>query len=124
MSALCILQNCWHTSFTIYFVQQKLHCHLCITVLQVVRIKHMVRDNTISLVLGCGSKKEHQIHPAQINEFKKQDVPIKRKLWECRVTEDALLPVGTALGASHFKAGQYLDITGVTKGKGFAGEVI
>jgi ribosomal protein L3 len=37
------------------------------------------------------------------------------------VTEDALLPTGTHLGASHFVAGQYLDVTGVTKGKGFAG---
>jgi hypothetical protein len=38
-----------------------------------------------------------------------------------QVSEDALLPAGTVIGASHFKAGQYLDITGVTKGKGFAG---
>jgi hypothetical protein len=38
-----------------------------------------------------------------------------------QVSEDALLPVGTVIGASHFKAGQYLDVTGVTKGKGFAG---
>jgi large subunit ribosomal protein L3 len=38
-----------------------------------------------------------------------------------QVTEDALLPAGTVIGAAHFKAGQYLDITGVTKGKGFAG---
>ena len=48
-------------------------------------------------------------------------VPLKRKLWEVKVTEDALLPPGTDLGAAHFRAGQYLDVTGVSKGKGFAG---
>lgn len=48
-------------------------------------------------------------------------LPLKRKLWECPVTEDALLPAGTLLSAAHFVPGQYLDVTGVTKGKGFAG---
>jgi large subunit ribosomal protein L3 len=48
-------------------------------------------------------------------------VPLARKLWECRVTDDALLPAGTPLTAAHFVAGQYLDITGTSKGKGFAG---
>lgn len=42
-------------------------------------------------------------------------LPLKRKLWECKVSEDALMPAGTLIGAAHFKAGQYLDITG----KGF-----
>ncbi len=40
-------------------------------------------------------------------------------LWQ--VSEDALLPTGTPLTAAHFVAGQYLDVYGVTKGKGFAG---
>jgi len=48
-------------------------------------------------------------------------VPLKRKLWECKVTDDAVMPPGTLIGAAHFRAGQYLDITGTTKGKGFAG---
>jgi large subunit ribosomal protein L3 len=40
-------------------------------------------------------------------------LPLKRKLWECRVSDDAVMPPGTLIGAAHFKAGQYLDITGV-----------
>lgn len=43
-------------------------------------------------------------------------LPLKRKLWECKVTEDAIMPPGTLIGASHFRAGQYLDITGGEKG--------
>jgi len=44
---------------------------------------------------------------------------MKRKLQEFRVTEDALLPVGTSLNVRHFVPGQYVDITGISKGKGF-----
>jgi large subunit ribosomal protein L3 len=40
---------------------------------------------------------------------------------EFRVSEDALLEVGSTIAASHFVSGQYVDITGHTQGKGFAG---
>src|SRR3546814_3690922 len=48
------------------------------------------------------------------------DLP-KARVVEFRVSEDALLDVGTELSADHFVAGQYVDITGNTQGKGFAG---
>lgn len=44
---------------------------------------------------------------------------MKRKLREFPVTEDALLPVGTPIGVRHFVPGQFVDVTGITKGKGF-----
>ncbi|RYQ86345.1 hypothetical protein Ahy_B10g106017 [Arachis hypogaea] len=46
---------------------------------------------------------------------------MKRKLRDFPVTEDALLPIGTSLNVRHFVPGQYVDITGITKGKGFQG---
>lgn len=48
----------------------------------------------------------------QVGHCKAAGVPLKRKYAEFRVTEDALLPVGTHVGAAHFVPGQYLDITG------------
>lgn len=54
-----------------------------------------------------------------MGHFRAQGVPMKRKLREFPVTEDALLPVGTSIGVRHFVPGQYVDITGITKGKGF-----
>lgn len=45
----------------------------------------------------------------------------KRKLAEFPVSEDALLPEGTPVMASHFTAGQFVDVTGTTLGKGFQG---
>ena len=44
---------------------------------------------------------------------------MKRKLREFPVTEDALLPVGTHIGVRHFVPGQFVDVTGITRGKGF-----
>jgi large subunit ribosomal protein L3 len=51
-------------------------------------------------------------------------VPLKRKLREFPVTEDALLPVGTTITVRHFVPGQFVDVTGITKGKGFAVRIL
>jgi large subunit ribosomal protein L3 len=45
----------------------------------------------------------------------------KQKLQEFRVPADMTMPVGAEVTADHFVAGQYVDVTGTTKGKGFAG---
>lgn len=55
----------------------------------------------------------------ELGHFRAQGVPLKRKLKEFPVSEDALLPVGTAIGVRHFVPGQYVDVTGITTGKGF-----
>lgn len=46
-------------------------------------------------------------------------LPFKKLVAEWRVTPDALLPVGTHVGAAHYVAGQRVDVTGWTKFKGF-----
>ena len=53
--------------------------------------------------------------------FGKAEVEPKAKVAEFRVAEDALLDVGAHISADHFVAGQIVDISGVTQGKGFAG---
>lgn len=55
----------------------------------------------------------------EVGHFRAQGVPMKRKLREFPVTEDALLPVGTSIDVRHFVPGQYVDVTGITRGKGF-----
>lgn len=54
-----------------------------------------------------------------VGHFVKQGVPLKRKLIEFPVTNDALLPVGTQIDVRHFVPGQHVDIAGITIGKGF-----
>lgn len=55
-----------------------------------------------------------------MGHFRAQGVPLKRKLREFPVTEDALIPLGTTITVRHFVPGQFVDVTGITKGKGFA----
>ena len=70
---------------------------------------------------GRRFEKPKQLSAALRGHFEAQGVPLKREVAEFRVSEDALLPVGTVLGASHFVAGQHVDVRGFTIGKGFQG---
>ena len=58
---------------------------------------------------------------AERGRFAVAQVEPKRKLAEFRVSEDAVIPVGAEITADHFIAGQFVDVTGITTGKGFAG---
>ncbi|RWW85458.1 hypothetical protein BHE74_00005853 [Ensete ventricosum] len=69
--------------------------------------------------VGAGQKKEKHLTKPEVGHFRAQGVPLKRKLKEFPVTEDALLPVGTQITIRHFIPGQYVDVTGITRGKGF-----
>lgn len=69
--------------------------------------------------VGCGQKKAKHLTKPEMGHFRAQGVPLMRKLKEFPVTEDALLPVGTSIGVRHFVPGQFVDITGITRGKGF-----
>ena len=53
--------------------------------------------------------------------FAKAQVPLKARVCEFRVAEDAVLEVGATIAASHFVPGQLVDVAGHTQGKGFAG---
>jgi large subunit ribosomal protein L3 len=61
------------------------------------------------------------VSKAERGRFSVAQVEPKMKLAEFRVAEDRLLPVGAEITADHFAVGQYVDVTGVTLGKGFAG---
>ena len=84
-------------------------------------MKTVEKEGFDALQVGAGSKKEKQVTAPLAGHFRHAGVPIKRRCVEFRVTRDALLPAGTQLYASHFAAGQYVDVSGVTVGKGFAG---
>jgi large subunit ribosomal protein L3 len=58
---------------------------------------------------------------AERGNFAIAKVEPKRKVAEFRVSEDALIPVGAEITADHFVPGQFVDVTGTSIGKGFAG---
>ena len=76
---------------------------------------------TVLALENCQAKQKN-VNKPQREAFAKAQVPLKMKVAEFRVdTEEALLPVGARISAEHFIAGQKVDITGHTQGKGFAG---
>ncbi|EES00497.1 hypothetical protein BDA96_03G118100 [Sorghum bicolor] len=87
----------------------------------VTQVKTAEKEGFFALQLGAGQKKEKHLTKPEVGHFRAQGVPLKRKLREFPVTEDALLPVGTTITVRHFLPGQFVDVTGITKGKGFAG---
>jgi large subunit ribosomal protein L3 len=88
---------------------------------QVVAQKTKERDGYTALQLGAGKAKVKRMTKGQRGHFAKAHVEPKRKVAEFRVSEDNLIEVGAELTADHFVPGQYVDVTAVSIGKGFAG---
>jgi large subunit ribosomal protein L3 len=100
--------------------------HVPVTVLlveqcQVVAVKSAARDGYTALQLGVGVAKANRVTKPLRGHFAKAKVEPKKKLVEFRVTPDAVLEPGAEISAAHFVAGQFIDVTGTTIGKGFAG---
>ncbi|CAH0485143.1 unnamed protein product [Peronospora farinosa] len=88
---------------------------------QVTQIKTADRHGFNALQLGVGLRKPKNVTKPVLGHLAKAGVPPKRQLQEFRVSEDALLPLGMKLSALHFTPGQYVDVCGTSKGKGFQG---
>ncbi|NQY82529.1 MAG: 50S ribosomal protein L3 [Alphaproteobacteria bacterium] len=99
---------------------------ISVTVLQLDQAQVVaVRDNEnhgyCAVQLGAGSQKSQRLSKALKGMYAKVALQPKAKLREFRVSEDALLEVGTELAVSHFVVGQWIDATAISIGKGFAG---
>lgn len=88
---------------------------------QVVSVKTVEKHGYNAVQLGAGKAKVKRTPKPQRGQFAKAKVEPKRKVVEFRVSEKALLKPGQELVASHFVSGQFVDVTGTSKGKGYAG---
>ena len=100
--------------------------HVAVTVLkvdncQVVAQRTREQDGYTALQLGVGAAKVKNVTKPQRGHFAKAKVEPKARLAEFRVSEDALVDVGAEITAGHFLPGQFVDVTGTSIGKGFAG---
>ncbi len=100
--------------------------HVPVTVLRLAQcqvIAHRSKDKNgyVALQLGSGTRKVKNVSKAERGRFAVAKVEPKRKIVEFRVTEDSVLPVGAEITADHFVIGQFVDVTGTSTGKGFAG---
>ncbi|WOC17145.1 50S ribosomal protein L3 [Pseudochrobactrum sp. MP213Fo] len=100
--------------------------HVPVTVLRMENC-HVVAQRTVekngytAVQLGVGLAKVKNTSKALRGHFAKAEVEPKAKVAEFRVSEDNLLDVGAEITAEHYVAGQKVDVTGTTIGKGFAG---
>ncbi|OLP55402.1 50S ribosomal protein L3 [Rhizobium rhizosphaerae] len=100
--------------------------HIPVTVLkmencQVVAHRTEEKNGYVAVQLGAGQKKVKNTTKALRGHFAAASVEPKAKLVEFRVSSENLIDVGSELTASHFVAGQLVDVTGTSIGKGFAG---
>src|SRR3954466_5670965 len=100
--------------------------HVPVTVLRLANcqvVGHRTKDKNgyVALQLGSGTRKVKNVTKAERGNFAIAKVEPKRRVTEFRVPEDALIPVGAEITADHFVPGQFVDVTGTTTGKGFAG---
>ncbi len=88
---------------------------------QVVAHRTKDRNGYSAVQLGIGRAKVKNVSKAERGHFAVAKVEPKMKLAEFRVDEDGLLPVGAEITADHFIVGQFVDVTGTSTGKGYAG---
>ncbi|GEN12395.1 50S ribosomal protein L3 [Myxococcus fulvus] len=90
---------------------------------QVVGKRTPEKDQYSAVTLGFGEIREKILNKCERGFFKKNNAPYRRHLKEFRVTveEATSFNVGDAVKADLFSKGQLVDVTGVTKGRGFSG---
>ena len=79
------------------------------------------KNGYVANVLGIREAKAKHVAKPQAVAAEKAGVKPYRKIVEFRVSDDCVIPVGTALSADHFIAGQFVDVQATSKGKGFQG---
>ena len=88
---------------------------------RVVQLKTPERDGYSAVQLAFGDTKPQRLSKPELGHLKKADAPPQRHLAELRVDDLAGFEVGQVIGADVFGAGERVDVTGISKGKGFSG---
>lgn len=102
--------------------------HVPVTVLkvencQVTAVRTEEKEGYTAVQLGVGKAKINRTSKAMRGVFAKAKIEPKIKLAEFRVSKDNVLEVGAELSVEHFVPGQFVDVHGTSKGKGFAGSM-
>jgi large subunit ribosomal protein L3 len=89
----------------------------------VTELRTETRDGYKAVQLGFGTQKESRMARPFLGQFKKRNLTPSRFVREFRVDDLEGLEVGQSLKVDMFEKGKYVDVVGVTKGRGFAGVV-
>lgn len=90
---------------------------------RVAQVKTLERDGYAAVQVAVGSVKPGRLRKPDIGHYKKAGITTARRLYEFRLTtdEDAKLAAGTAIDIQQFAEVKRVDVTGISRGKGFAG---
>lgn len=86
------------------------------------QIKSKETDGYDSVQLGFSDKSDKHVNSAESGHFKKANTPPKKNLSEFKGFEEEL-KIGDKLTVDHFEEGEYVDVSGLSKGRGFQGVV-
>jgi large subunit ribosomal protein L3 len=89
----------------------------------VVQKKTAEKDGYDALQIAFGACKEKNVNKPIKGQFKKAGVPVKRYLREIKIRDTAAYEVGQEIKADIFKAGDKVDVSGKTRGRGFTGTI-
>ena len=87
----------------------------------VVQLKTLEKDGYVAAQVAFGAQKAKRLAKAQQKHFEKAGVETAKVLKEFALDEGETLEVGKAVTVANFEGVKYVDVTGQTKGKGFAG---
>jgi len=93
---------------------------------RVTQIKTAETDDYFAVQVTTGSRRQSRVTKPMAGRFAKANTGAGRGCWEFAVENDKALEgitVGSELKLDRFTVGQYVDVTGITKGKGFAGTI-
>lgn len=94
---------------------------LRVTPARVVQVKTLERDGYSALQVTYGLKKQQRLTSAEAGHFKKHSVDPGKKLVELRIDDVASYEIGQEIKVDLLENGEKVDVTAVSKGKGFAG---
>ncbi|MBN3564601.1 50S ribosomal protein L3 [Aliamphritea spongicola] len=90
---------------------------------RVTQVKTADTDGYTAVQVTVGSRRANRVTKAMAGHFAKAETEAGRGLWEFRLSGDEEINVGDQLTVERFEAGQKIDVTGQSKGKGFQGGI-
>lgn len=90
---------------------------------RITQIKTSDVDGYSAIQVTTGERRASRVTKAEAGHFAKANVDAGRGLWEFRIEDDSSYEVGSQVTVESFEAGQSVDVTGTSKGKGFQGGV-
>ena len=88
---------------------------------RVVQLRTPERDGYSAVQIAFGAAKEQRLTKPELGHLKKNGAAPSKHLAELRVDDLSPYAVGQVIGADVFAAGERVDVTGISKGKGFTG---